>query len=573
MQPAASRNAKPIVMKTQQVQLSQLWLTLTQPKQNVRDPQRRKYSQWLAGLILVLTIGVVPLGALPALTTNRPLLEDPQFFGAVAASICHLIAYYITRKGHYETASVILVIAGSLNLFAITLTLDEVIALNALYYLVVPLLFSSLFITQQLTLLLFGLQMSVLILFIQPHLGIPSEVLWSGPLAYHITMTLLVMLGAYFRRRMDRFRLQQIAESEERYRIISELMSDYAYAYRVESDQRLIYEWGTDSFERVTGYSWDEINAAPEENFLFDEETNSSEAELARILQNQAVTHEYHITTPSGSVKWLRLHRRPIWDAQQKRVVRIYGVAQDITDRKLAERERLQSTVQNERNLLLKNFVNSISHDFRTSLAVINSSAFIIRRRLSEEQVALLQPKFDNLETQVQRMAEQIANLDTITTLLNLHMRRCDLNAIVEAAHLRHAGQISEKQLSSTLTLQNPLPVIEGDADELQRTLEHVIRNAVNYTAEGGEIHIKTYAENGHVHVEIADTGIGIAAEHLPHIFDLFYRVDPARQTQLGGIGVGLNIVKMIVEAHGGTVSVASTPDQGSTFTIALPVK
>jgi heavy metal sensor kinase len=110
-----------------------------------------------------------------------------------------------------------------------------------------------------------------------------------------------------------------------------------------------------------------------------------------------------------------------------------------------------------------------------------------------------------------------------------------------------------------------------GDADQLTLVITNLLTNAVRYTQEGGEVRITTRCENGSAIVTVSDNGPGIAAEHLPRIFDRFYRADTARTSSQGRTGLGLAITKSIVEAHGGTIEVTSEPRRGSAFTVRLP--
>ena len=128
------------------------------------------------------------------------------------------------------------------------------------------------------------------------------------------------------------------------------------------------------------------------------------------------------------------------------------------------------------------------------------------------------------------------------------------------------------------------LPDIRVDSEQLSRALSNLISNALRYTPSGGTVllsaELRPQRADGRasdrrgdrraVLIAVSDTGEGIAEEHLPSIFDRFYRADAARQSETGGSGLGLAIVKSIVEAHGGEISVASAPGQGTTFTIAL---
>jgi signal transduction histidine kinase len=112
---------------------------------------------------------------------------------------------------------------------------------------------------------------------------------------------------------------------------------------------------------------------------------------------------------------------------------------------------------------------------------------------------------------------------------------------------------------------------LTGDEHLLKRMVLNLLDNAVKYTPAGGEIRVELIGENGHAQVVVRDTGIGISERDQSHVFDRFYRVDKARSRALGGAGLGLSIVHWIVEAHGGTVTVASSLGKGSAFTVKLP--
>jgi signal transduction histidine kinase len=111
-----------------------------------------------------------------------------------------------------------------------------------------------------------------------------------------------------------------------------------------------------------------------------------------------------------------------------------------------------------------------------------------------------------------------------------------------------------------------------GDSERMAQVITNLLTNAVNYTPAGGEVEISTKVENGAALLMIADNGPGIAPEHLPHIFDRFYRVDSARTSSQGRSGLGLAISKAIVEAHGGNITVSSKIGVGSVFTVRVPM-
>ena len=116
------------------------------------------------------------------------------------------------------------------------------------------------------------------------------------------------------------------------------------------------------------------------------------------------------------------------------------------------------------------------------------------------------------------------------------------------------------------------LPPVLADATRIAQVLRNLLANALTHTPEGGSIELAGTATNGHVQVAVTDTGAGIAPEHLPHVFERFYRADPSRARATGGAGLGLAIVRSIVEAHGGTIGVTSELGRGATFRFSLPV-
>ena len=112
---------------------------------------------------------------------------------------------------------------------------------------------------------------------------------------------------------------------------------------------------------------------------------------------------------------------------------------------------------------------------------------------------------------------------------------------------------------------------VRGDAVQLKQAIINLVDNAIKYNRPGGSVQLVASVEGDSIGIKVADTGMGISAEALPHVFDRFYRVDRSRSRERGGSGLGLAIVKKIAEDHGGTVSVDSMPGQGSTFHLSLP--
>ncbi len=360
--------------------------------------------------------------------------------------------------------------------------------------------------------------------------------------------------------------------SEERYRIISELISDYAYSFNVHQDGTIMGDWTTESFTRVTGYPVDHDINRGSYTLYHPDDAEAANDDVKRVLQGQAVTGEYRIIRRDGVLRWLRIHRQPVWDPKEGRVVQYYGVATDVTEEKQVAREKLIMELERERLSLMSRFVLAVSHDFRTSLANIETSRYLIGRMLSHTDLDRVASKLATIHECVDHLTAQLENFSTVSFLANPNLRLCDINPLMTLLADEHRRLADERSLTLTVSLADDLPPVKADEEELKRAIRHLIMNALNYTLAGGSITLSTYVTANQVAIEVRDTGLGIEPDHLAHIFDLFYRADPARAVHSGGVGLGLSIVKMVAEAHSGRVMVDSTAGKGSVFTFLLPI-
>jgi two-component system phosphate regulon sensor histidine kinase PhoR len=156
---------------------------------------------------------------------------------------------------------------------------------------------------------------------------------------------------------------------------------------------------------------------------------------------------------------------------------------------------------------------------------------------------------------------------------ITLHLEPVDLRQEMEKAISGFLVPLKEKQISVENHLDPQAPFkVRADRDRLKQILINLIDNAIKFNRPGGRIVLEAERTNHEIRVSIADTGIGIAKENIPRVFERFFRVDKARSRELGGTGLGLAIVKHLVEAHGGSVSCESKLGEGSRFSFTLPV-
>jgi heavy metal sensor kinase len=216
-------------------------------------------------------------------------------------------------------------------------------------------------------------------------------------------------------------------------------------------------------------------------------------------------------------------------------------------------------------------FTADAAHELRTPLTVILTH---VQNALGTENVS--DEQREALEA-CQRAAQRMRRL--IESLLRL--ARIDAGqegrehaALDVAAVARECVQLIEPMAASrkiSVHVDLAPAMTRGDHDGFSQVVTNLLANAVHHNRDAGEIHVTTHADNGHAVLVVADNGPGIAAVHLPHIFERFYRVDKARTASAGRTGLGLAIVKAIVDAHGGEIEAESTPGAGARFTVRLP--
>ena len=221
---------------------------------------------------------------------------------------------------------------------------------------------------------------------------------------------------------------------------------------------------------------------------------------------------------------------------------------------------------------LRKQMTADLAHDLRTPLSILRGYTEGLqdgRLRGEPKLYTLMHEEVEHL----QRLVEDLRVLSLADAgELPLNRRMVDPAALLERTGLAYIVQAEAHGLALRVEAPAGLPSIAVDTDRMAQVLNNLVSNAVRHTAQG-EIVLRVWADDRQVYLQVRDTGSGIAAEDLPFIFDRFYRADKARQrTDSASSGLGLAITKAIVEAHGGTIAVDSTPGVGTTFTITLPL-
>ncbi len=229
---------------------------------------------------------------------------------------------------------------------------------------------------------------------------------------------------------------------------------------------------------------------------------------------------------------------------------------------------RLQDLFNTQQRL-----VADVSHELRTPLATIQGNVDLLQRGAAQDS-AMLAEGLEAIGHEVARMTRLVRDLLLLAETdagVRLTLKPVELDTLLLEVY-REALLMANGRVKVRLGHEDQAQV-QGDPDRLKQLLLNLVSNAIAYTPPGGLVTLSLHRRpDGWVRVNVTDTGVGIAPEDLPHIFDRFWRVDRARGRAAGSSGLGLSIAQSIAEAHGGSISVESKPGQGSTFEVLLPL-
>jgi signal transduction histidine kinase len=222
-------------------------------------------------------------------------------------------------------------------------------------------------------------------------------------------------------------------------------------------------------------------------------------------------------------------------------------------------------------NELRRQQIADIAHDLRTPLTVITGYIEALRDGVLKPTPA----RFETMNTEAQHLKRLVDDLRTLSLAdageLPMQIERVAPRALLDRLAAAYAPQAAARQITLAVSAASEAPDILVDPERMAQVLGNLVTNALRHTPSGGRIDLSAQSQGQAVILVVQDTGEGMPADVLPHVFDRFYRGDAARSQQDGESGLGLAIAKSIVEAHGGTITAASTPGHGTTFTITLP--
>lgn len=269
---------------------------------------------------------------------------------------------------------------------------------------------------------------------------------------------------------------------------------------------------------------------------------------------------EGDIVRPDGSQISLGITYAPLIN-EEGHLINIIANVRDITHWRRAQEAK-------------NTFISVISHELKTPVALIKGYASTLRREDADWDRQTLNNGLKIIEEETDRLSELIDNLLAASKLQAEGMRLAHIEA-VDLTQLvsRSVERFRTQTQKHTLILEFPpnFPEIRGDEARLRQVIDNLINNAIKYSPNGGKIRLSGSIEPASVGLSISDQGVGIPRDEQDHIFDPFYRVEDSLSRQTQGTGLGLYLSKAVIEAHGGSISVESQPNKGSTFRITLP--
>jgi signal transduction histidine kinase len=276
---------------------------------------------------------------------------------------------------------------------------------------------------------------------------------------------------------------------------------------------------------------------------------------------------------PIGMISIVRFEPNSFSD-EEIELVSLLGRFLGSTVQNIRSYEAERTTVEELRRLsaLRADFVSLVSHELRSPMASVIGSAKTLRQRWRELSPHQRESFLALIDHETGRLADLVGDvLDTSrieSGSFSYSFSDVDVGELVRESAA--AAERAQDEVNVLAQVATPLPTIRGDRERLRQVLTNLIDNAVKYSPAGAEVEVDTFAHNGLIHVEVRDRGPGVAAENQALIFEKFGRVSGEHAKP--GTGLGLFIARTIAEAHGGSLEVRSAPEQGATFTVALPV-
>jgi two-component system CheB/CheR fusion protein len=363
----------------------------------------------------------------------------------------------------------------------------------------------------------------------------------------------------------DRKRADEALRQElEKLQLITDVMS--APVTRISRDLR--YLWVSQPYADWLGLSPDEIIGRLIADVIGQAAFERIRPHIERVLSGEVVKYEEQVNFKGIGPRWINAVYTPIFDSTGQPDGWV-AVVIDIDDRKKAEEALREADRRKDE------FLAMLAHELRNPLAPIRNAVHVLKRLgPPEPQLQQLRDMIDRQSEHLARLVDDLLEVARFTQgKIELRKEKAEILAMVGRAVEASRSLIEARRQQLMVSLPEEPLRVEGDVVRLGQVIMNLLNNAAKYTGEGGQIWLKVERQDGEVLLRVKDTGMGIPAKDLPYIFDLFAQAERSLDRAQGGLGIGLTLVRRIVEMHGGRVEAFSEgPNRGSEFIVHLPL-
>ncbi len=357
--------------------------------------------------------------------------------------------------------------------------------------------------------------------------------------------------------------------SEDRYRDLVDNSHELICTHDLEGRVLSVNPWAA----RVLGYPQNSLVGINIRDGLLPEYRERFDEYLRTVLTEGSARGVMKVKTATGETRLWEYYNTLRTEGVEKPIVR--GMAHDATERRQALKREKEARMEAEAaNRVKDEFLSTLSHELRTPLTAIMGWADLLLHGEVEPEKHLqaIETIFRNANSQCQLINDLLEVSRIITGKLRLEFVACELDAVIEAAAESIRPTAEAKGVRLQVLLEPHVGPVMGDSERLQQIVWNLLSNGVKFTGKGGLVQVTLQRINSHVEIVVNDTGVGIKSDFLPHVFDRFRQADGSTTRTYGGLGLGLAIVRHLVELHGGTAWAESAgKDQGAKFTVRLP--
>ena len=369
----------------------------------------------------------------------------------------------------------------------------------------------------------------------------------------------------------------ELSKSEERFRTLCACSPLGIYLADVEG--RCTYM--NPRCQAISGFILEESLASVWQRSVHPEDRERVLADwLTWIKEGQEYSNEFRLVYKDETVRWINVQSSPMFSDLGKLIGHV-GTVRDVTHRKQAESERgrlIREQVARQEaeraNQMKDEFLAILSHELRTPLnAILGWSRLLMSKKLDQEKI---DKALETIERNAKSQAQLIEDILDVSRILrgqlSLNKHPIQLEYVIEMAidSLRPLAEAKSIVIEWECS-QNVVRVV-GDIDRLQQVVWNLLSNAIKFTDAEGKVEVRLELVGDETQIQIIDSGIGIDPDFLPYVFDRFRQADSSTTRSYGGLGLGLAIVRHLVEQHGGKVAAENNRGEGAKFTVSLPV-